>query len=223
MILQFDLFAPYSDRLVHGITTRQFGSFNGSEIGYGDQLKKLEEATGLRPAFPIQIHSDSILKIVDSPKVRPEADAFVTQSKNVPIGVKSADCQGILFFDPVRNAIAATHSGWRGSAQNIIGKTVERMKSEFGTDPNDLVVGIGPSIGPCCLEFTDPEKELPAHLHPYVKGRNLDFWSLSLDQLKGAGVKNIEIKAVCTKCNPDRFYSHRNKDTGRMALFIGLK
>lgn len=223
MILHFDLFAPYSNRLVHGITTREMGSFNGSEAGYENQLDKLEELSGLRPSFPIQIHSDIILKIVDSPKVRPEADAYLTQSRNRPIGVKSADCQGILFFDPVRNAIAATHSGWRGSAQNIIGKTVERMKTEFGSNPNDLIIGIGPSIGPCCLEFTDPENELPAHMHPYVKDRKLDFWSLSLDQLREAGVKNIELKAECTKCNPERFYSHRNKDTGRMALFIGLK
>jgi hypothetical protein len=223
MILQFDLFKPYSDRLVQGITTKPFGSLNGSEEDYEKQLEKLKTYSGEIPVFGIQIHSDLILKVDEMPKERPEVDALITNKKGLPIGIKVADCQGILLFDPKRNAVGAVHSGWKGSAQNIIGKTVKRMAEEFGSDPGDILAGITPSIGPCCLEFTDPKKELPEFMHPYIRGKNLDFWSLSLRQLNDAGVKSIEIKAECTKCHPDRFYSYRNKDTGRMAAFIGLK
>jgi hypothetical protein len=222
-ILQFDIFKPYSDRLVQGITTKPFGSLNGSEGNYESQLEKLKTYSGEIPVFGIQIHSDIILKIDKIPKERPEADALITNKKGLPIGIKVADCQGILLFDPKQNAVAAVHSGWRGSAQNIIGKTVKRMAKEFGSDPGDLLAGIGPSLGPCCFEFTDPKRELPKSMHPYIKGKNLDFWSLSLRQLNEAGVKNIEIKAECTQCHPDRFFSYRNKETGRMAAFIGLK
>ena len=223
MIIEFDLFKPYSDRLIHGITTKALGSFNGSEEGYGNQLKKLEAYSDKTPAFAIQIHSDIILKIDQPLNERPDGDALITDQKGIPIGIKVADCQGILFFDPKRNAVAATHSGWRGSAQNIIGKTVQRVAEEFGSDPGDLLASISPSLGPCCFEFGDPEKELPKTMHAYVKNGKLDFWSLSLRQLQDAGVKSIELKAECTKCHPEKFYSYRNKDTGRMAVFIGLK
>lgn len=223
MLLQFDIFKPYSDRLVQGITTKPFGSLNGTDKNYESQLNKLEGYSGKIPVFAIQIHSDIILKIDQAPKERPEADALITNKKGLPIGIKVADCQGILLFDPKQNAMAAVHSGWRGSAQNIIEKTVKRMTEEFGSDPSDLLAGVSPSLGPCCFEFTDPEKELPKAMHPYVKNKKLDYWSLSLRQLQDAGVKSIEIKAECTKCHPDRFFSYRNKDTGRMAAFIGLK
>lgn len=222
MVLQFDLFKPYSDRLTQGITTKPFGSLNGSEKGYESQLEKLKAYSGKTPVFGIQIHSDIILKVDEVPKERPEADALVTRKIGLPIGIKIADCQGILLFDPKQNAVAAVHSGWRGSAQNIIGKTVQRMVEEFGSDPGDLLAGISPSLGPCCFRFTDPEKELPKSMHPYVKNKKLDFWSLSLKQLNDAGVGKIEIKGECTQCHPEKFYSYRNKDAGRMAAFIGL-
>jgi len=223
MLLQFDIFKPYSDRLVHGITTKVMGSLSGDDPNYDQQLKRLEKESGVRPAFALQIHSDIILKVDRSFNERPDGDALITDKKGLPIGIKVADCQGILFFDPKRNAVAAVHSGWRGSAQNIIGKTVQRMKEEFGSDPSDLVAGISPSLGPCCFEFGDPEKLLPKAMQVYVKNGKLDFWSLSLKQLQGAGVRGIEIKAECTKCHPEKFYSYRNKETGRMAVFIGLK
>ena len=222
MIIQFDIFAPYVDRLVHGITTKATGSLAGDDPNYGDRLEQLGNEIGSKPAFAMQIHSDIILKLDEQFEERPEADALMTNQKGLPIGIKVADCQGILLFDPVKNTIAAVHSGWRGSEQNIISKTVKKMAQEFGTDPSDLLAGVSPSIGPCCFEFSDPERELAKTMHPYVKNNKLDFWTLSLRQLQDAGVKSIEIKALCTKCHPDRFFSHRNKDKGRMAAFIGL-
>ena len=130
-----------------------------------------------------------------------------------------------MIFDPKTNSIAAIHSGWKSSALNIIGKTVKRMEKIFGSKPVDLLVGIGPSLGPCCAQFSNPKKELPKSVHPYIKDDHVDLWSLSLDQLKEAGINKNQIEFIkeCKKCNPDKYYSYRNADTGRMAVFISLK
>jgi len=138
--------------------------------------------------------------------------------------VKVADCQGILMLDSENRAIGCIHSGWRGSVKNIIGKAIGKMKKEFGTNPKNLLVGISPSLGPCCAEFSNPERELPEFIRPYLKNRHVDFWKLSLDQCLHAGVpkKNIEIARVCTKCDPG-YFSYRRGEDGRMAVFISLK
>ena len=205
MILEFSIFKPFSDRLSHGLTT-----------------KTSDPPSGL--IFGNQVHGDNIIFLSKKPDHPLEGDAFVTQKSNVPLTVQVADCQGVLMFDPKTQTIAAIHSGWRGSSLNVIGKTIEAMKG-VGVNPSNLIVGISPSLGPCCAEFTDPKNELPKFIHPYIKKQNVDLWSLTADQLKKAGVpeSNIEIIKECTKCQPDKYYSHRNKDTGRMAVFISLK
>ncbi len=221
MILKFTLFEPFADELIHGVTTKPLGSFNEEDEVFEKQKKKLP----VDPIFSRQMHGDKIIKVTGKPDKQFEGDAFITRQINLPLAVKIADCQGILMYDPKTDSIAAVHAGWRSSAQNIIGKTIKEMIKEFGTNPADLIVGVSPSLGPCCATFSDPEKELPEFIHPFIKGRNVNFWSLSLQQLKEAGVpeNQIEIAKECTKCNPNRYFSHRNADTGRIAVFIGLK
>lgn len=223
MIIEFDIFKPYNDRLIQGFTTKALGSLNPEEPDFDQQMMKLEKRIGARPAFGHQIHGDSILHIQETPKERPQGDGFMTNRRNLTIGVRVADCAGILLFDPANNAVAAVHSGWRGATHNIVGKAVQKMAEAFGSRPSHILAAIGPSIGPCCLEFTDPEKELPKALQPYVTKCYLDLWSLTASQLAEAGVGNIELKAECTKCNQNKYFSHRNGETGRMAVFIGLK
>lgn len=205
MILEFSIFKSFSDRLSHGVTTKISDTPN--ELIFGNQ-----------------VHGDNVIFLNKKPDHPFEGDAFVTQKSNIPLSVQVADCQGVLMFDPKTQTIAAIHSGWRGSSLNIIGKTIETMR-ELGVSPSDLIVGISPSLGPCCAEFTDPKNELPDFIHPFISNRNVDLWSLSLDQLKNAGVpkSQIEIIKECTKCQPDKYFSHRNADTGRMAVFISLK
>lgn len=221
MILEFSIFKPFSDRLVHGVTTKQMGSFNDEEESLSEQLKKLPAEN---PIFSRQIHSDKVIWVKSHPNIPFQGDSFITQQKNTPLAVKVADCQGILMFDPITNSISAVHCGWRSSSLNIIGKTVQKMKKLFKTNPSDLLVGISPSLGPCCAQFNDPKKELPAFAEPHIQNQNVDFWSLSLDQLKEAGVpeNQVELMKECTKCQPDKYYSHRNADNGRMAVFISL-
>lgn len=171
-----------------------------------------------------QVHGDEVMMIRERPADLLTCDAFITQSPHLPLMVKVADCQGVLIYDPITHSVAAVHSGWRGSTLNIIGKTIARMTAEVGVEPENLLVGISPSLGPCCAEFSDPENELPAFCHPFIqKGNRVDFWSLSLKQCKDAGVseKNIELAGICTKCTPG-YFSHRNGDGGRMGVFATL-
>ena len=225
MIKQFSIFNSFSDRLVHGVTTKSLGSFNDKGCNFKNQLKQLKKWTEKEPVFSNQLHEDKVIIVEKLPQKSFHADAFITKQKNIPLGIKVADCQGILMFDPKTGSIAAIHSGWRGSALNIIGKTIQKMKEKFKTNPADLLVGIGPSLGPCCAKFSNPENELPEFFKPYIQNQKVDFWSLSIDQLKKAGVPENQIELIqeCTQCRPGKYYSHRNADSGRMAVFISLK
>jgi YfiH family protein len=154
-------------------------------------------------------------------------DALVTNIPKKFLVVQVADCQSILMHDPVKQVVANVHSGWRGSIKNIIGHTIKTMEINFGCIPSDIIAGIGPSLGPCCAEFVNYEKEIPKFYWKYKDDRDhFDFWSVSCDQLCEAGVlnENVDISRLCTKCDPDRFFSFRGEGiTGRFATIIGLK
>ena len=155
------------------------------------------------------------------------ADAMVTDVVDRYLVIQVADCQAVLLYEPSRRVVANVHCGWRGSIQNIIGRTVEVMKQDFGCRPELVIAGIGPSLGPCCAEFINYDSEIPMEFWPYKNlNRHFDFWSLSEDQLKAAGVaeKNIESSRICTRCHANEFFSYRaEKTTGRFAAAIGLR
>jgi len=154
-------------------------------------------------------------------------DALVTDISKKNLVVKVADCQSVLLYDPVRQVVANVHCGWRGSIQNIIGHTIKVIEKQFACNPDNIIAGIGPSLGPCCAEFINYKSEIPRALWGYKDGSNhFDFWSLSRDQLCNAGVlnENIDLSEICTQCNTERFFSFRGEGTtGRFAVAIGLK
>ena len=154
-------------------------------------------------------------------------DALATDRANHALFIQVADCQPVLIVDPVQQAVANVHSGWRGSIQNIIGSTIQKMTAAFGSQAKDLVCGIGPSLGPCCAEFINYRREIPARFWSYRLANNhFDFWRISLDQLIAAGVslQNISLSGICTRCNQHLFFSYRGqRPTGRFAAVIGLR
>jgi YfiH family protein len=154
------------------------------------------------------------------------ADAVMTDHPDRLLFIQVADCQAVIVYDPVREAVANIHSGWRGSIADLIGKTVAAMQVQYGCRPQDLLAGIGPSLGPCCAEFIHYRTEIPRSLWQYRTGAcHFDFWAMSVDQLKAAGVAgcNIEVAGLCTRCRTDLFYSYRGeKTTGRFAVVAGL-
>ena len=143
-----------------------------------------------------------------------KADAVVTDRQGIGLVIQVADCQSVLLFDPIRRVIANVHSGWRGSVQNIIGATVDVMKSAFGCRPADIMTAIGPSLGPCCAEFINYRDEIPRSYWSYRVGDDhFDFWTVSRDQLLEAGLDlgHIDQSGICTKCRTDLFFAYRRE------------
>jgi len=204
-----------------GMTQKKEGSFKTGTTALEKKFQKI----GLNPpAQARQTHSDLILEVKHLTKTVEEGDALITQQKNLPLMVRVADCQGVLIYNPHNESIGAIHSGWKGSAQNIIGKTIQAMKKKYNSNPSDLMVEISPSLGPCCATFSNPIKELPNFCHPFILDNNhVDFWSLSKKQCQDEGVKakNIHLPKACTMCDSD-YFSHRRGANERMAVFIEM-
>ncbi|HZK95939.1 MAG TPA: peptidoglycan editing factor PgeF [Prolixibacteraceae bacterium] len=162
-----------------------------------------------------------------------ETDAVITNLQGVCIAVKTADCVPILLFDSKRKVVAAVHAGWRGTIQNIVLVTIHKMIKEFGTNPTDLIAGIGPSI---CPEVYEVGEEVWRQFAPkfYLASNSdksgkklLDLWSANYQQLIKAGIaaEQIEVARICTFSDPDRFFSARRDGikTGRMATAIMIR
>ena len=189
----------------------------------------LKEELGLsRLVSAKQVHGDSILNVDWLPDADVEHvghDALMTNIPDVGLMIQQADCQAVMLYDPEHGAVANIHSGWRGSVQNIIAKTVAAMTAAYGTRPASLSAAISPSLGPCCGEFVNYQQELPPAFYGYqTQPNHFDFWAISRDQLRDTGVRieQIEIAGRCTVCDGDYFSYRRDKVTGRFASVIGM-
>lgn len=174
-----------------------------------------------------QTHQTNLLRVgakdrgagILRPKPWHDIDGLVTNEPHVALCVYGADCVPMLFADPVHHAIGVAHAGWRGTVAGIAATTVAKMKREFGTQAGDLLVGIGPSIGPCCFEVDTPVAEkfltcpfLPVKTCVVKKDNgkwNIDLWEANAQILRKAGVCHIEKGMICTKCHSDLLWSHR--------------
>lgn len=179
-------------------------------------------------------------------------DGLITNEQKVVLCTSYADCVPLYFVDKKHKAIGHSHSGWRGTVGKIGAVTVRKMKEEFETKPEDLVVVIGPSICQSCYEVSqdvadafldfvdvetiakvqDIEKEkieswiLAVCIPSGGKKYHLDLWLANKLILMEAGVpeENISISCVCTCCNSELLYSHRAScgKRGNLAGFLAI-
>ena len=170
-----------------------------------------------------QVHGN-VVRIVDEKdkhacmsNVPYEADGIVTNVKNMPIMCFVADCVPVLLCDEKNSVAAAVHCGWRSSVTDILKEAVEKM-CQLGAEKENICVAMGASIGPCCFE-TDadvPQALLEAfgnEVSPFITQSGSKYY-VNLKEINAlilgrAGVRHIEISSECTKCRPDRFWSHR--------------
>ncbi len=227
-----------------GISRAPFASLNVS-IREGDLQEHVDRnfqiaasGFGLEKFFLMsQVHGDRILVLREGEETcregQPQADAVMTSERGIAIGIKTADCVPVLLADPVKRVIAAVHAGWRGTALQIVSKTVLKFISEFSTCPEDIIAAIGPAIGPCCYEvdlrvFEAMNGDDRQHV---FKQTGTDQWKLDLAELNrrqllkaGLPEKNISAARLCTACRADLFFSHRKEGrTGRQLNFILLR
>lgn len=236
---------------------RHFVSSGKKSIGFTEAVEpasirrnrmELAEAVGFeakRWVTACQIHSANVTVIgeedagkgaLDRETRIPDTDALVTNRKDICLMVLSADCVPILLFDPVKQVIAAIHAGWRGTAAQIVVRTVECMREKYGSLPADIWAGIGPAIGKCCFEVEEDVASVFLRLFPEAAGivsagqisgkYQVDLWEANRQELLSSGIQaeNIEVAGMCTVCHPDHFFSYRREGAkaGRFGAGIML-
>jgi YfiH family protein len=187
---------------------------------------------------------EGMLKTVDGKAVL-EGDGLMTALGGVMLGVGTADCVPVLVADVHKRVVAAFHAGWRGTVARIVEQGVDRMRLEYGSQPEDLVAAVGPSIGACCYSIgeevqTEFESNFPYANklfrnvnQPEASARkvHLDLWEANRRQLLDAGLNAAQITVLgqCTACSRDahgarQYFSHRAEHgvAGRMLNIVGI-
>ena len=240
-----------------GVSEGIFSTMNLS-FTRGDDIDKVKEnyrrffdAVGFalnNMVMSDQIHETDIMKI-DEKKIKEikeeskgiedrvckNIDGLITNLPNVPLVTFYADCVPLYFVDTVNKAIGLSHSGWRGTVKGMGIKTVEAMVREYGSNPENIVAVVGPSICQDCYEVS---KEVVDEFHKeyydkfdvssiYYEKENgkmqLNLWEANRQILLLAGLKseNIVISNVCTSCHSDLLFSHR-KTNGKRGNLIAV-
>jgi YfiH family protein len=149
------------------------------------------------------------------------ADAIITDTPGLPIGITVADCVPVAIYDPVRRAIGLAHAGREGTVGQIAAHTVRAMHEAFGCEPADLLAVIGPSAGPERYEVSQELADRFVAAGGPVQGRCLDLWGANRLQLLGAGVpeEQIHVAGICT-LSSDTFHSYRRHKTAARNLVV---
>lgn len=186
------------------------------------------------------VHGKDVL-VYDQPRPAgqnspPKADIILTDNPAVSLFMRYADCAPILLYDPVQRAIGLAHAGWRGTVQDVGRVAVEAMQARYGTNPADVLAGIGPTIGPenyeVGQEVVDAVKtafgrQAAALLPRYNQSVHFDLWAANRLVLENAGVPpgQIELAGICTAAHKDQWFSHRgdNGKTGRFGALLALE
>lgn len=192
-----------------------------------------------------QTHTTNVIRVgkedcgygVTRQKPYTDVDGLVTDEPGVVLSTFFADCVPLYFVDTVNRAIGLSHSGWRGTVGRMGQRTLEKMATEFGTNPKDIVAAVGPSICQDCYEVSEDVadefiKEFSGHADEILinKGNGkyqLDLWKTNEIVLIEAGVKkeNIAVTNICTCCNPDLLFSHRASKgkRGNLGAFMYIR
>ena len=236
----------------HGFFTRKGGAssgiFAGLNCGAGSSdlsevvqinRARVAEALGLAPTALVslhQVHSADVVQLTGSLESPVKADGMVTATPGLGLAILTADCQPVLFADPVARVIGAAHAGWRGAQGGVLEATVEAMVA-LGAKRANIAATIGPTIsqkayevGPEFFEtFTDDD---PSTQRFFAQGQGdrmlFDLPAYGLHRLRAAGVGQAQWTRHCTYSDPDRFYSYRRTthareaDYGRLISVIRL-
>lgn len=164
-------------------------------------------------------------------------DALITNTSGVLLGVKTADCVPVILADRRTGATAAIHAGWRGTLQEVVRHTIDRMREEYQTQARDILGAIGPAANACCYEVGGEvieafKEKFPNSEHLFKPTREghalVDLQRANREQLIESGVahESIHTAPLCTICRNDLFFSYRKEKrtrgrVGRLMAAIG--
>lgn len=204
-----------------------FDKYNNQKIIKSDFLKEVNAffttrnadiniiSAGQNVITPNQTHRDHV-EIVDERTEYPDTDGLILSKPDTLVYLRFADCTPLIFYDEVNKIGAVSHAGWRGTAEKIGVKTVEKMEVNFGTKPQNVIAIIGPAISLCCYEVSDDVMdkllETVQNKDGLTDGKNIDLKGINARQLQEIGVEKIDICPLCTSCNNDLFYSYRKEN-----------
>ena len=167
-----------------------------------------------------------------------KADVILTDQPGVTLFMRFADCVPIFLFDPVCNVIGLVHAGWQGTVNRVAAEAIQAMGDRYGSQPENILAGIGPSIGPHHYQIgPDVIKQVREafggdasdllYLEDQAKkdcSVQFDLWKSNRLILEQAGVREVEVSGVCTACHLEDWYSHRGEQgrTGRFGALIAL-
>lgn len=193
-----------------------------------------------------QTHTTNVKMVTEKDKGRgivkelgyTDIDGLITNEPGIVLSTFYADCVPLFIVDPVKKAIGLSHSGWRGTVEKMGKVTIQKMTEEYGSNPEDIIAAIGPSICVDCYEvsmdvadaFKDAFKEADNLEQIVIPKSNekaqLDLWQANLAVFLEAGVKreNIILPDICTACNKELLFSHRasNGKRGNLGAFLML-
>lgn len=220
-ILEFEQLQEFSE-IVHAVYLKPVDARE-------DPLHPLVESLGISSYSKGHlVHGNCVVHISSKEETPGKCDGLITKMSDIALITTHADCQATLFYDPINRAIASVHCGWRSNVANIYKNTVKEMKCHFGSRPEDLLVCVGPSLGPNRSEFINYQTEIPIEYHRFqFKPFYFDLWEISRFQLEEAGIlsHHIEIAKICTFENKGDFFSYRREGikAGRHVSLIALR
>lgn len=238
-----------------GVSKGDFATMNISFTRGDDKEAVLENYRRIAPLFDVELsnivvshqtHTTNVRRVTKADGGKgvvydrdyEDVDGLITNEKNLVLCTMYADCVPLYFVDVKNQAIGLSHSGWKGTAGQMGKRTLERMKEEFGTKPEDVYVAIGPSICMDCYEVSSDvidafklvfsKEEMEVICYQKENGKyQLDLWKANEIMLLNAGVlkEHIEVTRLCTHCNSDRMFSHRKTGDkrGNLGAFLCLK
>ena len=185
---------------------------------------------------PRQVHGTRIQEVTAGNLSSPfeDTDALITRLHGVCIGVSTAECVPLLFYDKRTDAVAAAHAGWRGTEARIGALTLQAMCCAFGCVPENVECVVGPSIGPDAFEVGDevydafalagfPMDEI-AFRAPDTQKWHIDLWRANVWQLTEAGMseEHVHVSGICTYTHYSRFFSARRLCIQSGRIFTGV-
>jgi hypothetical protein len=226
---QVELVDDFTALGVHAFTTtRAVGSFSAAStepardvMGRWDALRDTAAARGVRRlATAAQVHGADVLVHVagwEGWLRGPRADGHVATARGTALAVSIADCVPVFLAHP-SGAVAILHSGWRGTAARIVEQGIATFTTH-GFAVADLRMHLGPAICGRCYEVSaDVARRLTGE--PASAARTVDLRALIAAHARAMGVRNVSITPSCTRCDNDRFFSHRAGDAGRQVAVI---
>ena len=216
-------------------TSKNGLNFNKNLEEGRNNLNKLKELFNIDEIIYLnQVHGTKVFDYTSFKNIKnAEGDGLITKVKNCALGVFTADCVPIIAVDEVKKIICALHSGWKGTLNNIASEGIRMMKENYGSNPKDIKVIIGPHNKVCCYqvseELIDTFKEHSLFKsHEINEGRNLNLQRCVELELIEAGVlkENIKSLNLCTSCSKEvELYSYRNPEesNGRLLSFVFIR